>query len=62
MKELKRMPKKQPPKAKPKLKPEMTQKERFIAYAREVGSDESGERFEKAMNTVIPSSTPYKKT
>ncbi len=47
------MPKKEPPK-KPNLKPSLTQKERFIAYAREVEADESGETFEKAMNKLVP--------
>jgi hypothetical protein len=45
------MSKKETPKK--TIKPSLSQKERFIEYAREVESDESGERFDKALNKVI---------
>lgn len=48
------MPKKTPPKPKPKLKPDLSQKERFIEYAKNRDADESGELFEKAMSKVAP--------
>ena len=53
MKELvkRKMPKKKPPRKKPKQK--LSQKEKFIAYAREIGADESGERFENALGKII---------
>lgn len=55
MKELvRKMTIKEPKKKKPKLKPNMTPKQRFIAYAKEVVDDESGERFERAMDTIVP--------
>lgn len=47
------MPKKKPP-PKPEIKQTMNQKERFIEYARDREADESGERFEAAMNKVAP--------
>ncbi|MBL8642093.1 MAG: hypothetical protein JNL76_08265 [Alphaproteobacteria bacterium] len=34
------------------VKPSLSQKERFIEYAREVEADESGERFDKAINKI----------
>ena len=48
-----KLSKKEPSKAKPKLKPSLSQKERFIEYAKEVEADESGETFERAINKVI---------
>ena len=57
MKELKRMPKKEL-RNKPKLKPSLTQKERFIEYAKEVDADESGEKFERALETIIIKKPP----
>lgn len=52
MKELiKRMADKKP-KPKPKLSPDLTQKERFMEYARKVEADESGEKFEKALGKI----------
>ncbi len=45
------MPEKKPPRKKPKQK--LSQKEKFIAYAREVEADESGERFEKAFKSIV---------
>lgn len=47
------MPEKKKPKPKPKLKPSLTQKERFIEYAKEVEADETGKTFEKVINKVI---------
>lgn len=41
------------PKAKKKIKPGLTQKERFIEYAREVEADESGEAFTRAMKEIV---------
>jgi hypothetical protein len=46
------MPDKKPPKPKPQLKPSLSQKERFIEYAKEVEADESGETFEKAIEKI----------
>jgi hypothetical protein len=53
MKELKR---KMPHKAKPKkkVKQSLTQKEKFIAYAKEVEADETGERFNRALEKIKP--------
>jgi hypothetical protein len=45
-------PKKKP--AKPKLT-DKEQSERFIETARELGVDESGEQFEKALREILPS-------
>lgn len=53
MKQLVKMPDKKPPKSKPQLKPSLSQKERFIEYAKEVEADESGETFEKAMTKIV---------
>lgn len=39
-------------KPKPKLSPDLTQKERFMEYARKVEADESGEKFEKALEKI----------
>lgn len=39
-------------KPKKKIKPNLSQKERFIEYAREVEADESGELFDKAINNI----------
>lgn len=39
---------------KPKLKPSLTQKERFIEYAKKIGVDETGEEFERALDKVLP--------
>lgn len=44
------------PKAKPKPKDEKPQRERFIETAREVGVDESGEAFERAIKKIVPQS------
>lgn len=44
---------KKEPKPKKKVKPSLTQKERFIEYAREVKADESGETFNKAMKKLV---------
>ena len=54
MKQLvKHMPKKEP-KPKKKVKPTLSQKERFIEYAREVEADESGETFDKTIKRILP--------
>ena len=53
MKDLARMPKKKPLKAKPKIDPKLSQKERFLTYAKEQGIDESGEDFERAFESII---------
>jgi len=50
------LPKKKTPKK--TVKPDLPQKERFIAYAREVGADESGEKFDRAMNKIVPLKKP----
>lgn len=54
MKQLvKRMPKKeQKPKKKPS--PKLSQKQRFIEYAKKVEADETGETFKKAIKKVLP--------
>lgn len=54
MKQLARnMTEKKPAKPKPKLKPSLTQKERFIEYARSNEVDESGETFNIAINNLL---------
>ena len=45
---------KKPEKSKKKVKQNLSQKERFIEYARETECDESGETFEKAMQKILP--------
>lgn len=52
---VKRMPKKEKPKK--KIKPNLTQKERFIEYARQVEVDESGATFEKTLKKIAKKST-----
>jgi hypothetical protein len=52
------MPDKKPPKTKPQLKPSLTQKERFIEYAKEVEADESGETFERALDKITKAQPP----
>lgn len=53
MKQLKRkMPRKEKPKK--KVKAGLTQKERFIEYARDRDADESGETFEKSLKKILP--------
>jgi len=47
------MASKKQPKPKPKLKPSLTQKERFIEYAKDRNADESGETFEKTLNKIV---------
>jgi hypothetical protein len=42
-----------PKKAKPKEK-EKSQRERFIETAREIGVDESGKEFERALKRIVP--------
>ena len=44
---------KKDPKPKKKVKPGLTQKERFIEYAREIEADESGETFEKIVTELV---------
>jgi hypothetical protein len=46
------MPKEKSPKSKKKIKQNLSQKERFIEYAKDRDSDESGELFEKTMKKV----------
>lgn len=46
------MPKKER-KPKKKIKSGLTQKERFIEYAKEVGADESGETFTKIIKRIV---------
>lgn len=46
------MSNKKPPK-KPKPEPSLTQKERFIEYAKQIGVDETGEEFERALDKVL---------
>jgi hypothetical protein len=48
-----RMTDKKNAKPKPKLKPSLSQKERFIEYAKEVEADESGETFEKSLTKLL---------
>ncbi len=50
--------KKKEPKDKKKVKQNLSQKERFIEYAREQECDESGETFKKAVKTIV---TNYEK-
>ena len=47
------MPKKKPPK-----KGEKPQSQRFIETAKELGADETGEMFEKAIEKVLPKKVP----
>lgn len=54
MKQLKRKMKKDH-KPKKKIKPGLTQKERFIAYAKEIEADESGETFERTLKKIVRS-------
>lgn len=46
------MPEKKPPKNPPKPKEKLPQKERFLAYAKELGMDETGEDFERAFQKI----------
>lgn len=48
------MSKKSKPRTKPKQK--LSQKEKFIAYARDVEADESGETFERTLKKIVKSS------
>lgn len=43
------------PKSKPKkkVKQKLTQKEKFIEYAKKLEADESGETFKKALNKIV---------
>ena len=47
----KRMSKKSKPRSKPKQK--LSQKDKFIAYARDVEVDESGETFERTLKKIV---------
>lgn len=47
------MPKEKPPKKTVKPKQSLSQKEKFLAYAKEVGVDETGEEFERAFNKIL---------
>lgn len=47
------MPEKKPPKNPPKPKEKLLQKERFLAYAKEIGVDETGEEFERAISKLF---------
>ncbi len=40
-------------KPKKKVKQSLSQKEKFIAYAKKVEADESGETFNKAMKKIV---------
>ena len=42
------MPKEKPPKKPIKPKQNLSQKEKFMVYAKEIGVDETGEEFERA--------------
>ena len=53
MKELVRKAVSKKKKPKKKIKPGLGQKERFIEYAREVGADESGESFRRAIKKIV---------
>lgn len=44
---------KQPPKPKKKVDPKLSQKEKFIEYAREVDADESGETFISIIEKIV---------
>lgn len=50
------MSKKETPKK--TVKPSLSQKERFIEYAREVEADESGDRFAKALKKIATKEKP----
>lgn len=56
MKDLKRMPDKKPPVAKKKIPPKLSQKERFLEYAKEIEVDEN--EVERAFDKVIPKPPP----
>lgn len=62
MKQLVKCMSEKAPKPRKRIKPSLSQKERFIEYAKSVDADESGETFEKAMNKVLESGKFYKKT
>jgi hypothetical protein len=47
------MPEKKKPKPKPKLKPSLSQKERFIEYAKEVEADETGTKFRSIIQMIV---------
>ncbi len=52
MKQLVKMPDKKKEKPKKKVKQNLSQKERFIEYARELECDESGETFDKTIKKI----------
>ncbi len=54
MKQLVKRMSKKDPKPKKVIKPGLTQKERFIEYAREVEADESGDTFTRAIEKIAP--------
>ena len=58
MKDLARMPKKKEPKPIPKLSPKLSQKERFIEYAKEIGVDEDSEDFERVFGKILDKKIP----
>lgn len=41
------------PRKKPRPEDEKPQSERFIETAREIGADETGEKFEEAFNRIV---------
>lgn len=51
----KKLPKKRAPKK--KVKQRLSQKEKFIEYAREVEADESGETFERTLKKIVKKKT-----
>lgn len=52
------MAEKPKPKAKPKSKPDKDQSARFIETARELSSDESGEKISEAIDHILPTKGP----
>lgn len=48
------------PAKKPPPQNEKSQKQRFIETARELGVDETGKKFEQALDRVLPAQSPKK--
>lgn len=52
------MPKEKPPKKPVKPKQKLSQKEKFLTYAKEIGVDEAGEAFERVLGSIIKKKKP----
>lgn len=46
---------KQPSKPKKKVLQKLSQKDKFIAYAKEVEADKSGDTFDRTLKKIVPS-------